>query len=91
MVITGHFQYIDEIINITDMDSFNYARMLTKEEGIFCGGSTGTSLATALKVAKYADEKSVIVFIVCDTGERYLSKFHSEEWLRKRDILKYVQ
>lgn len=82
-----HFEYIDRIINVTDLDSFNYARMLTKEEGIFCGGSTGTILYVALEVAKDLSEDDVMVFMVCDTGERYLSKFHSEEWLREKRLL----
>ena len=82
-----HFQYIDRIFNISDMDSFNYARMLSREEGIFCGGSTGTILGITLMVAKDLNEDAVIVFIVCDTGERYLSKFHSDEWLREKRLL----
>jgi cystathionine beta-synthase len=56
-------------------------------EGIFCGGSTGTNLAAALKVAREADENAVVVFIVCDTGEHYLSKFHSDEWMKEKRLL----
>ncbi len=82
-----HFKYIDRIINVSDMDSFHFARVLSKEEGIFCGGSTGTNLYATLEIAKELDEKAVIVFVVCDTGERYLSKFHSEEWLREKRLL----
>jgi cystathionine beta-synthase len=82
-----HFQYIDRFLNVTDMESFHYARLLSKEEGIFCGGSTGTAVKGVLDVAKDLDEKAVIVFIVSDTGERYLSKFHSEEWLREKRLL----
>lgn len=82
-----HFKYIDRIINVSDKDSFNYARMLTREEGIFCGGSTGTAVYAALKIAEELDENAVIVFIVSDTGERYLSKFHSDEWLKEKRLL----
>ncbi|NUN08136.1 MAG: pyridoxal-phosphate dependent enzyme [Ignavibacteriaceae bacterium] len=82
------FTYIDSIVNVSDIDSFDAARRLTREEGIFCGGSTGTIVHTALKLAENLTEKDVIVFIVCDTGERYLSKFHSEEWLREKRLLK---
>jgi cystathionine beta-synthase len=63
------------------------ARQLGRTEGIFCGGSTGTNLAAALKVARDADENAVIVFIVCDTGEHYLSKFHSDEWMKEKRLL----
>jgi cystathionine beta-synthase len=82
-----HFQYIDKIINVTDMDSFNYARMMCRQEGIFCGGSTGTIVSATLEIAKDLDESAVIVFIICDTGERYLSKFYSDEWLREKRLL----
>lgn len=82
-----HFQYIDKIVNISDKDSFTAARRLTKEEGIFCGGSTGTIVHVALETAKYCSKDDVIVFIVCDTGERYLSKVHNEDWLRLNRML----
>ncbi|HTK36887.1 MAG TPA: pyridoxal-phosphate dependent enzyme [Pyrinomonadaceae bacterium] len=78
---------IDEIINITDRDSFEMARQLSRKEGIFCGGSTGTNFAGALKVAKNLDENGLVVFIVCDTGEHYLSKFHSDEWMKEKLLL----
>jgi len=78
---------IDEIINITDRESFDMARQLSRREGIFCGGSTGTIFAGALKVAKDLDENSLVVFIVCDTGEHYLSKFHSDEWMKEKLLL----
>ncbi|HKB87718.1 MAG TPA: pyridoxal-phosphate dependent enzyme [Ignavibacteriaceae bacterium] len=82
-----HFQYIDKIINISDRESFAAARRLTKEEGIFCGGSTGTILHVTLEIAKDLSEDDVIVFFVCDTGERYLSKVHNVEWLRVNQML----
>lgn len=78
---------IDEIINITDRESFGLARELSRKEGIFCGGSTGTIFAGALKVAKDLDENAVVVFIVCDTGEHYLTKFHSDEWMKEKLLL----
>lgn len=78
---------IDEIINITDRESFELARQLGRREGIFCGGSTGTIFAGALKVAKELDENAVVVFIVCDTGEHYLTKFHSDEWMKEKLLL----
>ncbi len=81
------FQFIDKIINISDKESFTAARRLTKEEGIFCGGSTGTIVHVALEIAKDLSKDDVIVFIVCDTGERYLSKVHNEDWLRLNRML----
>jgi cystathionine beta-synthase len=78
---------IDEILNITDRESFEFARELSRREGIFCGGSTGTNFAAALKVAKDLDENGLVVFIVCDTGEHYLTKFHSDEWMKEKLLL----
>lgn len=78
---------IDEIINITDRESFEMSRQLGRHEGIFCGGSAGTIFAGALRVAKNLDENAVLVFIVCDTGEHYLSKHHSDEWMKEKLLL----
>ncbi|HKV33334.1 MAG TPA: cysteine synthase [Pyrinomonadaceae bacterium] len=82
-----HIKYVDEVINVTDRDSFEMSRLLGRMEGIFCGGSTGTNLAAALKVAANLDENAIVVFIVCDTGEHYLSKHHSDEWLKEKRLL----
>jgi len=80
-------RYVDEVINITDGDSFEMSRQLGRVEGIFCGGSSGTNLAAALQVARDLDEEAVVVFIICDTGEHYLSKHHSDEWLKEKRLL----
>ncbi|HEX8147102.1 MAG TPA: pyridoxal-phosphate dependent enzyme [Pyrinomonadaceae bacterium] len=82
-----HMRYVDEIVNVTDRESFEMSRQLGRKEGIFCGGSTGTNLAAALKVARGLDESGVVVFIVCDTGEHYLTKHHSDEWLKEKRLL----
>ncbi|MCZ6704219.1 MAG: pyridoxal-phosphate dependent enzyme [Ignavibacteria bacterium] len=82
-----HFQYIDKIINVSDKISFGAARRLTREEGIFCGASTGTIVHVALEISRNLSEDDVVVFIVCDTGERYLSKGHNLDWLKMNRLL----
>jgi cysteine synthase len=62
-----------EIIPVTDEESIAAARALAGKEGIFCGISSGGNFAAALKVAEKAPEGSVILTVLADTGERYLS------------------
>jgi cystathionine beta-synthase len=80
---TLHFEYIDEIHTVTDKESFNMARRISREEGIFVGGSSGTAACVALKIAKDLPADKVVVVIFPDTGERYLSKFYSDEWMKE--------
>jgi len=62
-----------EIVTVTDDESIAAARALAGKEGIFCGISSGGNFAAALKVAAKAPEGSVILTVLADTGERYLS------------------
>lgn len=65
---------IDEVLTVTDDESFDIARRITKEEGIICGISSGAAMAAALKVAARPDSKGkLIVVVLPDSGERYLS------------------
>jgi cystathionine beta-synthase len=82
-----HFEFIDEMIEVTDKESFMAARRLTREEGLFVGGSSGTALAGALKLAERLTEKEVVVVLLPDTGERYLSKIYNDDWMRENRFL----
>lgn len=65
---------IDEIIKVKDADAITMARKLAKEEGILCGISSGAAMWAGIEVAKRAENKGkLIVVILPDTGERYLS------------------
>ena len=80
--------YIDEIRTVDDRTSFLTARRLTREEGLFVGGSAGLIAHVALEVARELDDPDAcVVFLLCDTGERYLSKAYSDEWLRENRML----
>jgi cysteine synthase A len=65
----------DEIVPVTDVEARDAARDLAKKEGIFCGISSGGTFAAALKVASKAPEGSVLLAMLPDTGERYLTTF----------------
>jgi len=82
-----HYQYIDEILAVTDRESFHVMRRLSREEGIFAGGSSGTAVAAAIRVAERLTRDDVVVVMLPDTGERYLSKFHSDAWLADHGML----
>jgi cystathionine beta-synthase len=83
-----HFDVIDEFLPVSDADAFRMARRLTREEGLFVGGSAGLNVVGALDVARRADDpQAMVVTILCDTGERYLSKVYDDEWMRENQML----
>jgi cystathionine beta-synthase len=83
-----HFDVIDEWITVSDGDAFRMARRCTREEGLFIGGSAGLNVWSALEVAKAADDpKGCVVTILCDSGERYLSKVFDDNWMRENQLL----
>ncbi|MFA5874743.1 MAG: cystathionine beta-synthase [Anaerolineales bacterium] len=78
---------IDEVIRVTDKESFQWARRLVKEEGIFCGGSSGSALAGAFRYAQNLDSDRLVVVLFPDSGSRYLSKFFDDKWMRENAFL----
>jgi cysteine synthase A len=67
-------EIIDEIIQVSNENAFDTARRIIREEGIFCGISSGAAVYAALKVAKRIENKDkLIVVVLPDTGERYLT------------------
>ena len=82
------FDWIDEFRQVSDRASLVMARRLAREEGILAGGSTGLNVALALDIAREVDDpKALVVTILCDTGERYLSKVFNDEWMQENQML----
>jgi cystathionine beta-synthase len=82
------FDWIDEFRQVPDRTSLVTARRLAREEGILAGGSTGLNVALALELARELDDPAaLIVTILCDTGERYLSKVFNDEWMQENQML----
>ncbi|MFE9191860.1 cysteine synthase A [Micromonospora sp. NPDC007208] len=88
---------VDDLVTVNEYQGRDTARRLAAEEGIFVGISAGATLATALRVAETAPDGSVILAMLPDTGERYLSTFlfegvsegSDDEWLASLDAAPY--
>ena len=63
------------------------ARRLIKEEGLLCGGSSGASMAIAMKAAKNLKKGQKCVVVLPDSVRNYINKFLNDEWLAERDII----
>jgi cystathionine beta-synthase len=82
------FEVIDDIMRVNDKNSFLTARRLSREEGIFAGGSSGSAVWVALQVARSQKEPKNIVVILPDSGSRYLSKIYNDDWMMEHGYLK---
>jgi cysteine synthase len=74
---------VDKVITVSDKDSFNRARLISKQEGISGGGSSGAVAIAMEEIAKDADQDALIVGIFADAGIRYLSKCFNDGWMKK--------
>ena len=78
----------DEIIAVSDADSFDMTRRLAREEALLVGGSCGMAVVAALKVAKQAGPGSLVVVLLPDGGRGYMSKIFDDAWMSSYGFLR---
>ncbi len=79
---------VDDYVTVRDRESFLMARRLTREEGLFVGGSSGLIVHAALELARELDDpEALVVAVLCDWGEHYLTKLYDDEWMRSNGYL----
>ncbi|XP_064814777.1 cystathionine beta-synthase a [Oncorhynchus masou masou] len=79
---------VDSWYKSNDEESFNMSRMLVRDEGLLCGGSSGTAMAAAVRVAKDLKEGQRCVVILPDSIRNYMTKFLSDKWMFEKGFLK---
>jgi cystathionine beta-synthase len=82
-----HRELVDDVITVSDSDSFNRARLIARVEGICAGGSSGSVAVAMEQVARDAPSDSLIVGVFGDAGIRYLSKCYNDNWMRSHGYL----
>ncbi|MER7004613.1 cystathionine beta-synthase [Dactylosporangium sp. NPDC000555] len=78
----------DEIVEVSDKESFELTRRLAREEGLLVGGSCGMAVAAALQVAREAGPDAVVVVLLPDGGRGYLSKIFNDTWMARYGFLR---
>ncbi|HZZ65048.1 MAG TPA: cystathionine beta-synthase, partial [Candidatus Baltobacteraceae bacterium] len=78
---TVDMKVIDEMVRVSDRDSFLMARRITREEGLLVGGSSGTAAVAAMRLAKTLPADAVLVVLFPDSGRGYMSKIFNDEWM----------
>jgi cystathionine beta-synthase len=76
-------ELVDRVMCVTDEEAFLMTRRMCREEGIFCGGSSGAIVSVAVQVAQKMSPEDIVVAVVPDGGDQYLSRVYSDEWLNR--------
>lgn len=80
---TFNRQVVDEMVRVSDGESFLMARRLAREEGLLVGGSAGTAVAAAVKYARRLPPGKLVVVVMPDSGRNYLTKIFSDRWMQE--------
>jgi cystathionine beta-synthase len=78
---TVDLRVIDEMVRVSDRDSFLMARRITREEGLLVGGSSGTAAVAAVRLAKTLPAEAIVVVMFPDSGRGYMSKIFNDDWM----------
>src|SRR5262245_10193879 len=83
---TFNSQVVDDWVRVGDAEAFQVAREVARREGMLLGGSSGTSVAVALRYARRLSGDQLVVALGADTGRNYLSKFYDDAWLAENKL-----
>ncbi len=81
------YSVVDEFHQTNDREAFAMARRLVREEGLFCGGSSGCNVHIAVKIAQQLGPGKVVVTLLPDSATRYTTKFLSDGWMKDYGFL----